>query len=182
MLVALFSRKNERVRHVHMKGIRTRHAVRALIVSDSDEILLLRMEHPEDGDDFWLLPGGGIKSNEDPAIALRREVWEETGLKLTNAPALIWRRTHRFERGFESAATPVDQYEQIYLVRSRRFEPTEDNNPDPSKVGVFHEFHWWTIAELIEAKSAIFAPRSLPLLVQQLVVEGPPSTPVTLDD
>lgn len=171
------SLKNENER-----SVQTRQAVRALILSNNDEVLLLRMEHPERSGDFWLLPGGGVKLGEDPVVAQRREVWEETGMNLSASPTLIWRRTHRFKRGFEGAATAVDQHEQIYLVRSRRFEPTADNNPESSKVGVFQQFRWWTVAALNEAKSERFAPRSLPLLIQQMVVDGPPLMPVTLDD
>lgn len=165
-----------------MKSVQTRHAVRALILSDTNEVLLLRMEHPERRADFWLLPGGGVKPNEDFVVALRREVWEETGMKMSNTPTLIWRRKHRFERGFKDTVGAVDQHEQIYLAHSRRFEPTSANNPDPSKVGVFHEFRWWSVAALNRAEGELFAPRSLPLLVDRLVKEGPPSNPITLAD
>lgn len=132
--------------------------------------------------EFWLLPGGGVKSNEDPVDALQREIWEETGLKFSDSAKLIWRRTHRFERGFEDSAKAIEQHERIYLATSQRFEPSADNNPDLSKVGVFHEFRWWSVATLNEAKDELFAPRSLPRLVQRLVIEGPLLTPITLDD
>ncbi|MCY4129299.1 MAG: NUDIX domain-containing protein [Gammaproteobacteria bacterium] len=183
LLTTSYIRGTERtVKNKNERSFQTRRAVRALILSDNDEVLLLRMEHPERKGNFWLLPGGGVKFGEDPVVALRREVWEETRMNLSPSPTLIWRRTHRFKRGFADATTAVDQHEQIFFVRSRRFEPTADNNPDPSKVGLFHEFRWWTVAALNEAKGELFAPRSLPLLVQQLVVDGYPSTPVTLDD
>ncbi|MCY3857653.1 MAG: NUDIX domain-containing protein [Gammaproteobacteria bacterium] len=165
-----------------MNSVQIRHAVRALILSDTNEVLLLRMAHPTRGSEFWLLPGGGVRSNEDPVDALRREVWEETGFDLSDSPKLIWRRSHRFERGFEESASAIDQHERIYLVKSRRFEPSADNNPDPSRVGVFYEFRWWSVASLNKAIDELFAPRSLPRLVQRLVVEGPPSIPITLDD
>ena len=165
-----------------MNSVQIRHAVRALILSETNEVLLLRMKHPERIGAFWLLPGGGVKSNEDHVDALQREVWEETGLKFSDSAKLIWRRTHRFERGFEESATAINQHERIYLVKSQRFEPSADNNPDLSKVGVFHEFRWWSVATLNKAIDELFAPRSLPRLVQRLVVEGPPSVPITLDD
>jgi ADP-ribose pyrophosphatase YjhB (NUDIX family) len=41
-------------------------------------ILLLRHEKPSG--EVWLLPGGGVRSGESLLRALRRELWEETGL------------------------------------------------------------------------------------------------------
>ena len=41
-------------------------------------ILLLR--HQQGTDEVWLLPGGGVRTGESLIRALRRELWEETGL------------------------------------------------------------------------------------------------------
>jgi 8-oxo-dGTP pyrophosphatase MutT (NUDIX family) len=38
----------------------------------------------------WGLPGGHIEPGEDPDTAARREVWEETGLRLAGPLALFW--------------------------------------------------------------------------------------------
>lgn len=46
-------------------------------------ILLLR--HEKAGREVWLLPGGGVKAGENLVSALRRELWEETGLITTSA-------------------------------------------------------------------------------------------------
>lgn len=41
-------------------------------------ILLLR--HQKGSREVWLLPGGGVRTGESLVRALRRELWEETGL------------------------------------------------------------------------------------------------------
>jgi 8-oxo-dGTP diphosphatase len=41
-------------------------------------VLLLR--HEKQGEEVWLLPGGGVHVGESLLRALRRELWEETGL------------------------------------------------------------------------------------------------------
>jgi ADP-ribose pyrophosphatase YjhB (NUDIX family) len=43
-----------------------------------DRLLLCRHEKP--GKEYWLLPGGGVKSGESLVDALRRELAEEVGL------------------------------------------------------------------------------------------------------
>lgn len=60
--------------------------------------------------------------------------------------------------------------------------PSARNNPDLGKVGVFHAFRWWSPTALKEAGAELFAPRSLPRLVETLIDEGPPSNPVNLTD
>lgn len=157
--------------------MRRRQAVRALILSEDDgSVLLLRMRRPDRPGHFWLLPGGGIKEGEEHLDALRREVWEETGLTLAGEQRLLWRRKHRFGR----SGNATEQYEEIYLVLAPRFEPTVANNPEPSEVGIFSEFRWWSVAELRVAEDDQFAPRSLPVLVESLVAAGPPEAPTWL--
>ncbi|WP_052088063.1 NUDIX domain-containing protein [Paenibacillus wynnii] len=59
-------------------------SVAAVIRNDKDEILFIRK--PEDT--LWGLPAGAIEPGESPARALRREVFEETGLMVNPARIL----------------------------------------------------------------------------------------------
>jgi 8-oxo-dGTP diphosphatase len=59
----------------------------AIILNDQGQLLLCkhtyRRLHP------WGLPGGDIHFREDPAEAVRRELWEETGFSIQDSRLLL---------------------------------------------------------------------------------------------
>jgi ADP-ribose pyrophosphatase YjhB (NUDIX family) len=58
--------------------------VRVALIKNNSEILLIKHQY----DDFWVLPGGGIKKKEVPEKAARREVQEEVGFIIENLELL----------------------------------------------------------------------------------------------
>jgi 8-oxo-dGTP diphosphatase len=58
--------------------------VRAVLcyINKSNEYLLILKSKGKFGEGFWNAPGGKIEPNEKPEEAVRREVFEETGLKV----------------------------------------------------------------------------------------------------
>lgn len=66
----------------------------AIITNERGEVLLL--EHVlRSSVSGWGVPGGFIKKGEQPEIALRREIMEETGLELTDVRIFSCRTFYR---------------------------------------------------------------------------------------
>lgn len=59
--------------------------VSVVLTNSEGEVLLLRHSY---GPAVWALPGGGLKSGEDPKEAARREVLEELSVELADITAL----------------------------------------------------------------------------------------------
>ncbi|MDN5324641.1 MAG: 8-oxo-dGTP diphosphatase [Thermosipho sp. (in: thermotogales)] len=60
-----------------------RLAVISYIVNEYDEVLFLK-RNKEPFKDKLVPPGGKIEKNETPSQTMKREIFEETGLKITN--------------------------------------------------------------------------------------------------
>jgi ADP-ribose pyrophosphatase YjhB (NUDIX family) len=68
-------------------------SVVAIIKNPEDKVLVL--EHLLRPLSKWGLPGGFINPYEQPAVALRREILEEAGLKITDEKLVRVRTIHR---------------------------------------------------------------------------------------
>ena len=49
-----------------------REAIRAILLTPEQDVLLLRIRPPQGGDAFWITPGGGLESGETVGAAGRR--------------------------------------------------------------------------------------------------------------
>jgi 8-oxo-dGTP pyrophosphatase MutT (NUDIX family) len=153
-------------------SLRIRPAARAVLLDPEDRILLVRFEFP--ARTVWATPGGGIEPGETAEAAIRRELEEEAGLTAFELGPVIWTRLHiiPFIGGQWDG-----QREQYHLVRVPAFEP----QPRLTWAELNREYvfgiRWWTVAELEEA-DATFAPRRLPELLRELLLDGPPTEPI----
>jgi ADP-ribose pyrophosphatase YjhB (NUDIX family) len=150
-----------------------RLATRALVLDEAEQILLVRFG---DGDAaVWTTPGGGIEAGESDEEAIRRELLEETGLEFFELGPHVWTRT---------AHVPLHggrwdgEIERVYLVRVRGFDALPRLGWDGLGAEGVTAIRWWSLTELEAAETTIFAPRRLPVLVRDLLLNGPPSEPV----
>jgi 8-oxo-dGTP pyrophosphatase MutT (NUDIX family) len=146
-----------------------REAVRVLLVTPGERVLLLAAEDP---DRFWFPPGGGVEAGEDPRVAARREVREETGFPLQDVGVEVWRRRHRFTwRGAE-----IDQRERWYLARVPEAFAVDRSGRTPTERSDLTATRWFTLAEL-DATPDRLVPAGLAARLRALLRDGPPPAP-----
>lgn len=88
-------------------------------IIQNDQVLLLQMRSQQ-GDVFWLPPGGGREGNETPEECLKREMREETELEV------------RVERLlFTQPGIPGNTYDQLHTYLCRPISGTARAGSEP---------------------------------------------------
>jgi G:T/U-mismatch repair DNA glycosylase/8-oxo-dGTP pyrophosphatase MutT (NUDIX family) len=148
-----------------------RQGVRALVLDPADRVLMIRFE--DELGQWWSTPGGGVDPGESDEEALARELVEEVGLHEFELGPLIWTREHWLVNPRKWGG----QQERHYLVRPAAFEPAPSFSAAELAAEGVHEARWFSVDEL---DSVITGPRTLALLVRDLVAHGPPAKPLAL--
>jgi TDG/mug DNA glycosylase family protein len=152
-------------------GLPLRPAARALVLDPEDRVLLVRFDWPDKS--VWSQPGGGIDPGESPEQAITRELAEESGLRDFDLGPCVWTRTH-WTAGMAGWG---GQEERIYLVRTEAFEPAPEWSSEELAAEGIGAQRWFSLEELVE-EPMVFAPRRLPVLLGELVEQGPPPEPI----
>jgi 8-oxo-dGTP diphosphatase len=158
-----------------------RHSVRALILTADHQILLCRhLIAGRPGAAAWAPPGGGIEPGETRLQALRRELAEEVGLPLTGGdPPHVWHRTVVSGGYFPGFDGVVNDY---YLVRATRFTPGGSMTEAQLTAENIVDRRWWPLAEIVAYPGPdLFGPRRLAVHLTDLVTNGVPPSPLTID-
>ncbi|GIE33983.1 DNA mismatch repair protein MutT [Actinoplanes italicus] len=163
---------------------RLRHSVRAIILDESERILLCRFVFPhpavpEQALAVWAAPGGGIEAGEDRLTALRREMREETGLAVTTDPPHVW---HQVVVSPDIAPGLDGIVNDYFLVRTSHFQPHGEFSDDELAASEnLAGFRWWRLSEIAGYTGPeLFSPRDLTTPLTALLTAGPPDDPVEL--
>lgn len=148
-----------------------RQAMRAILLTPDDRVLLMRVDYGTG--DWWITPGGGAEPGETAEQTLRRELAEELGFALPALGPLVWRRrvamTLRQRRWRQS--------EDYFLIETPDFVPVIRNAPE---AGAIREFRWWSLPEMRHTGERL-APAALPRIVLDYRANGPPGSPPEIE-
>ena len=135
----------------------------------------MRVELPDRA--FWCTLGGGIEGRESVEAAVRRELYEETGL--TDAEVRwgppIWHGEHVLERG--GVATLL---QEIFVVAyAQQVQPTTAGLTQEEKE-VTKEFRWWSL-EAMQASKELIVPPSMKRHLEPILRGDMPEKPIEID-
>lgn len=133
-----------------------RPAARVLLLSDCGQILLLSAQLGLDR--FWITPGGGVQPGESFQEAAARELFEETGQRLT-IEACVWRRRH----ASPASTPPFDQYERFFVAHT-----TSQEVAPAARDSYVTGHRWWRLEEIHAARD-VFAPARLGDLLEPIL-------------
>jgi len=160
-----------------------RHAARAIILDESDRMLLCRFVFPHpavptETKVVWAAPGGGVEPGETRLAALRRELHEEVGLALDTDPPHVWHQVV-VEPGHAPGYDGV--VNDYFLVRTASFDPCGALTAAELAAEHVSGLQWWPFQDIVGYHGTdMFSPRDLATPLGALVAGGVPDTPVLL--
>lgn len=162
-----------------VRGLPVRHTARIVLADSRDRILLFRYVDPQSytpGGVWWGTPGGGVDEGESLPQAAARELFEETGLRVT--PERFGRviaanrgvaRFDGLDRWFEN---------HYFFLRVADFELDVSGWLEIERATIA-EHRWWSAQELAVTNEIVYPP-SLPRFLPDLLAGRFPAEPVEI--
>ncbi|AKS38148.1 DNA mismatch repair protein MutT [Anoxybacillus gonensis] len=137
--------------------MRIRKCARAVIVNECHEILLQKFEFTDVVGNvvLWVTPGGGVKKNETPIEALKRELREELNITVDIHGEPLFEIDILIE-GKNGSFISREIYYKITIQSNTIF--SIENMTEKEK-NMFVDLKWWSKEQLKKIEN--FAPREI---------------------
>lgn len=143
-----------------------RRVSRVILLDEHDRFLLFLTASPNLMTPVvrWIAPGGGVDEGESHAEGAIRELFEETGLVVTD----IGESFHAFDgESIFNDGHVQTTHSEFFTVRTTNFEPTRDNWME-NEFRDISGIRWWSLGELIDSDEP-HSPSDLRQIVTQAI-------------
>ena len=148
-------------------GMPFRRGARVLLLDEQDRLLLVRgHDVDEPSRSWWFTIGGGIAPDESHAEGAVRELFEETGIRLTTGD--LQGPVYVRQAIFDFRAMRVRQDEEFFLARVHGAGPLDYSGWEAAEVEFMDEARWFDLDELAAVTIEVF-PEGLVDLVRPLL-------------
>ena len=158
-----------------------RRSGKVLLINQKQELLLFRAnERLLDGSEreIWFAVGGGAEGDETFAECAARELFEETGLRLS--PPELGNVVGIREGGFVLDGVPTWSDEAYFFASVPEWEVDDAGFTELERQQLVAH-RWWPLAALESTDRTVFPPaRELVGLISKMLSSGPPQDPVAL--
>ncbi|MFC4067897.1 NUDIX hydrolase [Actinoplanes subglobosus] len=152
-----------------MTEVIDRRAGRVLLVDLAGRVLLLHGGDPaRPGLRWWFTPGGGLDTGETTVDAACRELFEETGLRVTTD--LLGEPVRHEVAEFSYDGRQYRQEQDFYLLRVPDWQVDTAGMDEEERLTIT-EHRWWSVAEIEASREEIY-PADLAVLLRGLTVDA----------
>jgi ADP-ribose pyrophosphatase YjhB (NUDIX family) len=146
-----------------------RLGARVLVLDAADRVLLFRGVDPAVPDvRYWFTVGGGLDDGETPREGAARELFEETGLRVS--PAQLVGPVHAETTEFSFAGQRYRQEQEFFVLRAGEWAVDTSGFEEVERATI-DAWRWWSAAEL-RASAETYYPAQLPVLVERAAGRG----------
>ncbi|MBQ8798140.1 MAG: NUDIX domain-containing protein [Lachnospiraceae bacterium] len=135
--------------------MQTRKSSRAIVLNKQNQIFLFcyTFDFFAENDAIWITPGGALEEGESFEGALKRELFEELGIKITAQAPFVFYRTPMYKlKGGET----VRSEERFYLVYCDD-ETFSYNGWSENEMKKMTAGKWWSVEEIKKSSEKFFS-------------------------